>query len=329
MVKNCFILKEWFEQIGLYPIPNSLSTSSIFKGWIIFILFLVLNFINTIYFEFILWKISWFLSESTTNSISEILNLIYWKLSQYIVKKKKIKIVISGINLKDSAIQDQLLNSIVMSNHRSLFDYLLINYLKNLVEKATGEKITLNFFTWNSIWNLPVNKFYKSIVNNDENWVMNKIRLKTEINNLIVKNKYNWIVHFPEVNIFDDEIKIIQHQQADLNYLPKYNELLYPRFKNFTNFIESQQEDNATSIKNLLDLTILYYHPIKETFITPTILEILTVKQPILIIHVDFKLKSLIKLPTKPRKLEKWLEDDWNEKDKMIDAIKKQIKVTR
>jgi hypothetical protein len=158
---------------------------------------------------------------------------------------------------------------------------------------------------------------------------MNKIQLKTEVNNLLTKNKFNWIVHFPEANIFEENVQIIHHYQAELNYLPQYKELLYPRLKNFTNFIESQKNNNHTSIKSLLDLTILYYHPIKETFINPTIFEIMTVKQPVLIVHIDFKLRPLSKLPTKPRRLERWLEEDWSEKDKMIDAIKTQLKMTR
>ncbi|KAH3677095.1 hypothetical protein WICMUC_001850 [Wickerhamomyces mucosus] len=341
-------MRDLVRNLGLYPIPQELqSMRNLLKAWVILFCFVVIFLINA----YIRFKLSIFvkfsiISPTFHRSSLMFFNKAFWNAILYLINKKKIKIIISGINLnnmnstsavsttdmKDIKLQD-FKNSVVISNHRSLFDFILIYYLKTMMETTTHQEINLSFFNWNEIWSTPNLSLLWAILNNDENWEYNKVQLEKTLRNMVNESDpaktSNWIVHFPEVNIFDEKTHSAQTHQADKFYLPKLNELLYPRFNNFSNLIAILQKSNSGfyGFKNLIDLTILYYNPLKNMFVQPKLFEILSLKQPILIINIDLKFKPLNKLPFKQRKLEKWLELDWCEKDKVIEVMQKNMRI--
>jgi hypothetical protein len=321
---------ELLNDVGVYPIPQELSVSNIIKGWLFLSLFLCYCVVD-LQVAFWIRATSFFIPNTTSMTVRQFMNDLFWQLLIYLINKRKVKIIISGVNLKDPLIHDALLKSVVISNHKSLFDYLLIFYLKTLVEKATGERITLSFFIWSSIWQAPGFKLFWKLLNNDENWEMNVVELEQQLIKLFKLKENNWIAHFPEVNICTEKNLTLQGQQLERNFIPKFKDVLYPRFNNFNNLIKAVGNNANSStgepLKNVLGLTILYYNPVKNAFTNPTLFEILTLKQPVFIIDVDFRMKLLNKLPLKNRKLEKWLENEWTEKDKILNAMQKQLKL--
>lgn len=319
-------MSELCSDIGLYPVPLGLSVSNLIKGWFLVTLFTLFCLVD---FQLSTWThiISFVIPESTTTILRKILNDAFWQLLLYLINKRKIKIIISGINLKDVQVQQQLKSSIVISNHKSLFDYMLMYYLKTLVEKASGEPVLLSFFNWNLVWQAPGLKLFRRLWQNDENWEMNVVELEQSLQTLTQTSANNWIAHFPEVNICTNTNWVIQNLQLDKHNLPRFEHLLYPRFNNFSNLIKAVRNNPTSPLKNLLGLTILYYNPVKNIFTNPTLFEIVTLKQPVFIISVDFHIKHISKLPLKARKLDKWLENEWLEKDKILDAMQTQLKL--
>lgn len=320
-------IMELLAHFGIYPVPQELSLFNFLKGYFliwIFLNFIVLNGILSLHLKLA----GFFISESTVVRIKESVVQGFWGTLIYLINKRKIKIIVGGLDLNDGVkLNNQLKNSIIISNHRSLFDFILIYYLKSLVEKKTNDQIKLSFFNWNLLWRVPTIKNIVELLRNDENWRLDLLLLESKISNLTKYFKNNWVVHFPEVNIFTERNLYLQNQQVDQFYLPKLDKLLYPRFDNFSNIISVVNSNQNSSIQNIIDLTILYYNPIKNTFSSPSLLEILSLKQPYFIISIDVKVKPIYKLPTKQRKLEKWLENLWCEKDKTIELMQKQLKI--
>lgn len=327
MALNKHSIMELMAHIGVYPISQELTISNLVKGYIliwIFVHFILLNGFISLNLRFA----GLFVSESTIVLIKSLIAQGFWNSLIYLINKRKIKIIVGGLDLNDGAkLNNQLKNSIVISNHRSLFDFILIYYLKNLVERTTNDQIELSFFNWNSLWKVPSIKTIYNFLQNDENWTLDLLVLENILTSFTKNFRNNWIVHFPEVNIFTDRNLYLQNQQVEKFYLPKLDESLYPRFNNFNNLISVVNSNQNSPIQNLIDLTILYYNPVKNTFTNPSLFEILTLKQPFFIINIDVKVKPINKLPTKQRKLEKWLENDWCEKDKTIELMQKQLKI--
>lgn len=315
--------------IGIHPVPQELSISNVSKGLMLVMVFLVYLMLEAQMTAW--WYILFMIPESTMCTVKDSMVDVFWTLLIYLINKRKIKIVVSGVNLKDAEVHEALKNCVVVSNHKSLFDYMLLYYLKTLVEKATMERISLSFFTWNSLWKGPSLKLLWNVFNNDENWQMSPMDLERELTTLKRQRSCgvnSWIAHFPEVNIVTDRSLSLQNQQLEKHYLPQFNNLLYPRFNNFTNLIKSIGKGVSYSyLKTFVGITILYYNPMKNCFTNPTLFEILTLKQPVFIIDVDIRLRPLNKLPLKERKLQKWLENEWIEKDRILEAMQKQLKL--
>lgn len=320
-------MMELLGHIGIYPISKDLTVSNLIKGYIliwIFIHFIIINGIVSLHLK----VASFFIPESTVVFVKSFISQSFWNALIYLINKRRIKIIVGGLDLSDGAkLNSQLKNSIVISNHRSLFDFILIYYLKNLMERASNDHIELSFFNWNLLWKVPSIRSIVEFFQNDENWSFDLLSLEKNISNLTKNFRNNWIVHFPEVNIITEHNLFLQNQQVEQFYLPKLNETLYPRFNNFNNLINIINSNQNSPIRNVIDLTILYYNPVKNIFNSPSLLEILTLKQPFFIISIDVKMRPLSKLPTKQRKLEKWLENEWCEKDKTIELMQKQLKI--
>lgn len=332
-----FEFLETVQHIGVYPFPENIPVSNLLKGYLfiyLYVSFIILEFLVSLQFK--VYKV--LIPEGHRDAVRRFFSNYIWSIITYFINQKKIKLIISGdIDLLqteqviDFHLMKQLENAIVISNHRSLFDFILIYYIKTIVERRTNlESINLKFFNWNEFWSVPKLTLFWQMVMNDENWFMNYADMEPYLNKQLSKNSNNWIVLFPEVNILTERTKFIQNQQGEKYYLPKLMNVLYPRFANFNKifkFINSKRNTELNNFRNLIDFTILYYNPIKNQFINPTLFEILTFKQPYFIIYIDMKVKSINKLPTKPKKLEKWLENNWCEKDKIIDVLERQFKI--
>lgn len=155
----------------------------------------------------------------------------------------------------------------------------------------------------------------------DENWELEKGLSFCLFEKVITSKIPEWIVIFPEVNIWTEEGANLQGRQSEKYYLPNLRHTLYPRFSAFYNAISSIRIFNNYKFTKLYDLSIYYEvqnKSDKET-ILPSLIDIFANEYPITI-NVDIKSKSLVRVPAKRHKLEKWLEKVWCEKDKHLHA---------
>ena len=200
----------------------------------------------------------------------------------------------------------------------------------------------IKFFTWFSIWSIPNFKLVKNILLVDENWELStnlnfeifneliKLTKLTKSNLNLKKFKPIWLILFPEVNIFSKRDYYLQSELIEKYYLPKLNNLLYPRYSGIYNTIKAL---NYSNFSKLLDITIIYYKINEKNgdliFQSPNLIEILfnnlNNNEYKYNIFINIREKNLNKIPDKRVKLEKWLERRWVKKDTIIENLKKGI----
>lgn len=188
------------------------------------------------------------------------------------------------------------------------------------------------FFTWYELWAVPTVEYFKHISQADENWELDGETLVSIFHTFLdtpQPNSTQWIATFPEVNIFSEKDLKMQNILGEKHYLPAFENVLYPRFGNFANAIGGLYKTRYT---RLYDSTIIYYNRNKITgeivdFKSPSLLSILGVRdsniETVILVHITGKFLSHI--PLKRSKLEKYLENRWIKKDKLIAKLEKRI----
>lgn len=190
------------------------------------------------------------------------------------------------------------------------------------------------FFTWFEIWSIPTIDYFKHISQADENWEMDGETLVSVFQNYFELSNTSigtaqWLTLFPEVNIFTDKDLRMQNISGEKHYLPIFENVLYPRFGGFANAIGGLYK---TEFTRLYDITLLYYNRNKITgeiinFQAPSLLNILGLRDWNIetVILVNIAGKFLSRVPLKRNRLEKYLENRWIKKDKLITKLKKKI----
>lgn len=228
---------------------------------------------------------------------------------------------------------------IVISNHRSIIDY-------SVIQSQFGSELVI-FASWGNLMKYPSLTHFWGIVRNDENYAVSISKFKNY-------HGSESIVIFPEVNIFTPEIKTVERKLMKSRYkaLPVLHNVLYPRFKTFVNLIQAKSneastrwtkmleqlimpyENIPTHRSNLVDLTLIYYtislkdsgqYKLEQT--TPAFWDIWSLEAP-LIVWIHTKNHELERLMTKkPKHLEAWLESQWCSKDRLIDTLELEVEV--
>ncbi|ODV83279.1 hypothetical protein CANARDRAFT_209231 [[Candida] arabinofermentans NRRL YB-2248] len=253
----------------------------------------------------------------------------FWMLCIYILELNGVEIEIIGDQLE---VEDAL----IISNHCSLVDYIIFPYLilestkdKQAIQEdlSTINLPRLNFFTWFSIWDIPNFRLFRNIYQSDENWELNDDTLQITFNKFLDSNErfVEWLITFPEVNIFSLKDWKLQKSLNEKYYLPNLNNLLYPRYSSFKNVINGLYGSQFT---RLYDITIIYYtkNELGEIqFKNPNILEIFGLSDDKYSIKIHIKAKLMSRLYINKTRLDKWLENKWVKKDKLITTLKNDI----
>lgn len=192
--------------------------------------------------------------------LDKILQLIQLSFQLHIVEmtlrnKKNVQIFITAesdeLDFFDSA--DKLKTTLLLSNHRSINDYMLINYLvqssnsntmgyckkrhllQQFWERNQPPFPLLNFISWGKICNFPHISLLKNVITQDENTFVPPRKIKEYL-----KTNGNQILAiFPEVNIMTTELAIVQRKlNQDYPFVTRFYNVLYPRFRNFISLIK-------------------------------------------------------------------------------------------
>ncbi|EGW31451.1 uncharacterized protein SPAPADRAFT_154622 [Spathaspora passalidarum NRRL Y-27907] len=191
---------------------------------------------------------------------------------------------------------------------------------------SSTSEITLpvvNFFSWFLVWRVPTIKILLHMLKCDENWEIDQKSVDFVFSRLLKSKNSQWIVLFPEVNIWTREGAGLQRQLSEKYFLPQFTHLLYPRFSGFFNVITALADIKPQPYSNLYDITILYVREDSQqiSFRPPTLLEFFSSKVPITV-TVNVKIRSVNRVPQKRHKLERYLEHLWRNKDKLIAQLK-------
>lgn len=187
------------------------------------------------------------------------------------------------------------------------------------------------FFTWFKIWGVPTISYFKHISQADENWELDGETLVSIFHSFLDLpcNNTQWLILFPEVNIYSDKDLKVHNILGEKYYLPAFKNVLYPRFGAFSNAIGGLYQSKYS---RLYDITLIYYNRNKLTgeiidFRPPSLLSILGVRsrniETVVLVHVAGKFLS--RVPLKRNKLEKYLEHRWIKKDKVIEKLKRRV----
>ncbi|KAI3402894.1 hypothetical protein KGF56_004355 [Candida oxycetoniae] len=225
--------------------------------------------------------------------------------------------------------------AVVISNHASLADCFVMHHLSRISTAQDGDSFVgyhnqslnlpiVNFFSWFLVWRVPTIKILLNLLKSDENWELEEKSILFVFARLLRSKFSEWIMLFPEVNIWTQESFDLQRQIGEKYCLPRLEHLLYPRYSAFYNVITALQRYKPHPYSNLYDLTILYSRETidgKVDYTPPTLLQVFSSETPITIL-VYIKVRSIARIPQKRKKLERYLEHLWKHKDKIITQIK-------
>ncbi|CUM64717.1 uncharacterized protein PRCAT00002327001 [Priceomyces carsonii] len=196
-----------------------------------------------------------------------------------------------------------------------------------------NDRLTLpriNFFSWFLIWSVPKIKILFNLAKCDENWELDKPLTELVFDNLFKSKRPEWIILFPEVNIWTEEASALQRRQSEKFYLPVLHNILYPRFSGFQNVISAINAKYNFKFTKLYDVTLNYYRapknsctldclqPVNDRPRCPISLIEAFASNSDITITVNVKTRAVARIPNKRNKLEKWLENVWIDKDKLV-----------
>lgn len=179
---------------------------------------------------------------------------------------------------------------------------------------------------------VPTLRTFFNLAKCDENWELDSLLCEKLFKPIFESGVPEWIVLFPEVNIWTQEDSNLVKKQCQKYFLPNLENVLYPRFSGFYN-VMSTFDTNPNKFTRLYDITISYTRKIEPfgevelrdhlpiPITPPSLLEFFTTNSDSgrnLEVNIHVKSKLLSRIPTKRRKIEKWLEKSWMEKDRIL-----------
>lgn len=268
----------------------------------------------------------------TSESIKRLASFLFWNLCLHLMHANGVEFAISGDELEPES-------SLVLANHRSLADYVVMAYLakisvKDKTDNQSGLSSDLllwtprvNFFSWFFVWRMPSLRILFNMMKCDENWELEPSLNASRLSGVFQKKSLEWIVLFPEINIFTQSSHFLQNQHSEKYFLPIFDCLLYPRFSPLYNVVQYMHWSGNFKFTKLYDLTISYHKSprLEDNFASQspvTLMDIFSSSQKI-IVHVHVKTRMITGIPLKRKKLEKWLEKVWQEKNKTLQKLER------
>lgn len=294
---------ELISHIGLLPGPAPSAGRVLRKFGAFFSLALLFAFAIA-YQIFSFWchfaAIAW---PRRISKLQRTISQFFWAVAIALAQYNKVEIRITGERITaDSAV--------IISNHQSLADHIV---LAHLAQSASINSVPrVNFFTWFSLWNIPSIRLMLNMIACDENWELTKSMALALFKKVSLSDIPEWIVVFPEVNIWTPTSAYLQRLQSLKYYLPQYDHLLYPRFSAINSAVTMAKTSGRHKFLNVYDVTISY-----PQASAPTLARFFCSADPIRV-FVHVRISPISSIPSKRSKIEAWLERRWLEKDKRL-----------
>lgn len=249
-----------------------------------------------------------YISPTLAHNLAGAFSRVFWKIAAFFQHANDVHVSVTGDRIV-------ALSALVVCNHQSLADYFL---LEQLAKSSTGHvRPRVNFFTWYAVWQIPTVKTWLNMVLCDENWELSKLLCESAFLKILASEAPQWVVVFPEVNIWTPTAAYQQRMQAKKYYLPYYDHTLYPRYPGLSNAVCTLGTKTNIKFSHAYNVTIFYH-----TKRPPTLLQVFGSPTKICV-TIDVKALPFNSIPQRKAKLEKWLERTWLEKDKQLAAMKR------
>lgn len=225
----------------------------------------------------------------------------------------------------DIKCQDELLpdeNCLVICNHQSLFDYLVLNQ----VAIDVGLQASCFFYAYKHCSRLFSLRALISMLLRKYDWIL-PVELLPEVFSAMFESPLRqhggkWVVLFPEVQMFTLTDLQAQRQTLLKQGCRATTSVLYPRFNAFYDTVQLLRDCCYTSV---LNVTISYYNvrnPKRVFRGVPTYLDVLlTCKE--WVVQVDIERVPMSVLSYKERRVTKWLERRWYQKDQQLSSMRR------
>lgn len=301
---------ELTHHLGLKVQPNPTLQSVLFKcrGYAILV-FLFLILANYHVLSAVLSTTAIFFPQFA-ESTKRLCSVLFWDLTIYLALFNEVDIQVTGDSMKPES-------ALIISNHQSLADHVIVAWLaRSLRKHHLIKKFNLvpqvNFFTWFNLWRLPSIKTLYNIVKSDENWELLALHCERLFNRVIkTSTSAEWVVVFPEVNVWTALAAHLQQIQAQQYFLPYLDQVLYPRYSSLFNTVTQLNTTKQTKFVRAYNISITYSSP-------PTLLSFFSSPEKLsVLVHV--KEEQIAKIPKKKPKFDKWLEMEWIEKDYLLE----------
>lgn len=184
----------------------------------------------------------------------------------------------------------------------------------------------VNFFTWFLIWRVPGVRLLRHMMHCDENWELEQEYALAKMAKILESKFTEWVVIFPEVNIWTNESANAQQRMATRYCLPRLENLLYPRYSALYNVVQSVSLIDKCPLEDLYNISISYRFSNDQgeySSANPTLFNIFCSHSSIyVLIHVSHT--RIEKLPTRRSRFERYVERMWIFKDSVVGELYRQ-----
>lgn len=207
-------------------------------------------------------------------------------------------------------------SAIIIANHQSVVDY----WVCAAIAEKLGVGADVYFYINKKCVHFPTLHTALYSLRGRANWTTPNSLLDKVFEDPLhtPKSRSKWIVVFPEVASWSPE-EMRQHQLlCAANGAPLLKHLLYPRFSGFVQAVDFFRD---LDINAIYDLTICYSHESQPGIPVKPGITASLVSQHEWCIDVVTKRYKMSGLPTKQKRLIKWLEKLWYRKDQKFEKI--------
>ncbi|PVH20966.1 hypothetical protein CXQ85_004482 [Candidozyma haemuli] len=307
---------ELLTHLGILVAPNPTFESALYKARGYITMWFLFNLCTWYHSISLVMSVTGICFPELAEYTKRMAGFVVWEVLIFFSELNRVSVEVKGDEIDP-------FSAVFMANHQSLADYIALAAVAHKFRKGENGAIPwesvpqVNFFTWFTLARAPTVKALFNMTRCDENWELAQSQSDRMFKRVRDSNAPEWVVLFPEVNIWTSETSYLQSIQAHKYFLPEMRSVLYPRFSNFSNAIWSLRGEKVTRkaarFSTLYDVSIVHNKPV-------TLLEYFSCKEPhVVTIHV--KKKSLDKIPLRKPKMEKWLEKTWVEKNKLVGSL--------
>lgn len=178
---------------------------------------------------------------------------LYWKnLFKHSIENENahIKLVITG-DLDPEGDEDFKDLKFVFSNHRSIFDYVVLQYI---FQNGHDEQVVPNYMlTWGSLIKIPGFQTITKIFQRNENYKLDLNKFNLNYDNT------RPVILFPEVNVMTKEAKIVHDKLCIQNGTRIFKESLSPRYDSFLKLVDIVTTSKNIDNEYFYNVTLTYY----------------------------------------------------------------------